>query len=263
MITEREPQAIDTYPGAQAVSRAIALLKAFDDTHVEWSLSELSDYVNLNRATTHRLLAALESEGLIQRTAAGQYRLGAELIGLGGCAMRANELRNAARAELEALARETGETAILEILAKRHTLIIDEVSNRDPLGLSQDIGARLPLHATSTGKLLLAHRTPAEIEEHLQGPLTALTPYTITDAAQLRAQLMEIVERGYAVADGELDIGFVAVAAPVYSAGSAVVAAISVGGPSLRMTRARLPEIAASLQVTARRISRRLGHRPS
>ena len=262
MSLDSEPQTIETYPGAQAVSRAIALLKAFDDAHAEWSLAEISDYVNLNRATTHRLLAALESEGLIQRNTTGHYRLGHELIGLGGCAMRASELREAARPELETLARETGETAVLEVLAKRHTLIIDEVSDRDPLGISQDIGARLPIHATSTGKLLLAHRPPAEIDEHLQGALAAVTPRTITDPAALRAQLDEIVARGYAVADGELDVGFIAVAAPVYDAGRAVVAAVSVGGPALRIPPERRPEIVASLQVTARRISRRLGYRP-
>lgn len=263
MISEREPQAIETYPGAQAVSRAIALLKAFDDAHAEWSLADLSDYVKLNRATTHRLLAALESEGLIHRNAAGQYRLGHELIALGGCAMRASELRNAGRPELETLARETGETAVLEVLSKRHTLIIDEVSNRDPLGISQDIGARLPLHATSTGKLLLAYRPAAEITEHLRAPLAALTPHTVIEPVALRSQLDEIVAKGYAVADSELDVGFVAVAAPVYNAQRDVVAAVSVGGPALRLTPERRPDIVASLQVAARRISRRLGNRPS
>ena len=95
-----------------------------------------------------------------------------------------------------------------------------------------------------------------------EAALAAVTPRTITDPAALRAQLDEIVARGYAVADGELDVGFIAVAAPVYDAGRAVVAAVSVGGPALRIPPERRPEIVASLQVTARRISRRLGYRP-
>lgn len=244
------------------MSRAIALLKAFDDVHPEWSLSELCDQLGLNKSTTHRILAALESESLVRRTDGGSYRLGPELIGLGGCALRANEVRRAARTELEALARSTNETVTLEILSGRHVLILDEVSHRDLLGMTQDIGARLPLHATSSGKLLLAYLPQAERNNLIAPPLAALTPHTITDVDELHRQLEQIVAQGYATASGELDLGFVAAAAPVYNAEHKVTATVSVGGPALRLTPANMPEVTAALLVTARRISRNLGHRP-
>ncbi len=263
MSTLTDVQPIETYPGAQSVSRAIALLKAFDDAHPEWSLGELADAVGLNKTTTHRILAALEGEGLITRTSAGNYRLGTELIALGGCAMRSNNLRDAARSFMETLARETNETVTLEILTRHHVQILDGVSSRDPMAVSQDIGARLPLHATSTGKLLLAYRPQTEIDEALSRPLVALTPHTLVEPASLRAALQRIREQGYATSENELDIGFAAVAAPIYDQARTVVAALSVGGPILRMHGDDPTVLVAAVQVAARRISRRLGYHPS
>lgn len=257
------PDLIESYPGAQSVARAMAVLKAFDDTHPTWTLGDLSEKVGLNKTTTHRLLAALENEGLVMRSAvSGAYCLGLALVALGGSALRSNDLRLACRAELETLAQTTGETAMLEVLYRRQTLVLDEVSSRTLAGLSHDIGVRLPLHATSTGKLLLAYRSPSEIEELLRLPLPALTPNTITDPDCLRQALTQIRRQGYATAVEELEVSFVAVAAPVYTANRTVAAALSVGGPTLRMTTARLPEIIAATQVAAQRVSRQLGYRP-
>ncbi|MCB0046027.1 MAG: IclR family transcriptional regulator [Caldilineaceae bacterium] len=257
-----DAQSIETYPGAQSISRAIALLKCFNDTRPEWSLSELSDYLSLNKTTTHRMLAALEGEGLVERSGAGNYRLGAELIALGGCAMRSNELRNTARPFMETLTRETGEAVTLEILVRDQVQILDEVSSRDPLDSALNIGARLPIHATSTGKLLLAYQSGDAIDAMLERPLAALTPHTLVEPNALRAQLAAIREEGYATSTHELDIGFTAVAAPVYSQSGAVAAALSVGGPVLRLHGDAFPAVVAAVQVAARRISRRLGYQP-
>jgi DNA-binding IclR family transcriptional regulator len=262
MTALADVQSIETYPGAQSISRAIALLKAFDDAHPEWTLGELSDCLGLNKTTTYRILAALESEQIVMRVGNGSYRLGTELIALGGCAMRANDLRGAARPFMETLTREIQETVSLEILTRDHVQILDEVSSRDPMAVSQDIGARLPIHATSTGKLLLAYQPAAEIDTVLARPLAALTPHTMVEPAALRNQLIEIRSQGYATAQHELDIGFAAVAAPIYNQTHAVVAALSVGGPILRLQERDFPAVVAAVQVAARRVSRRLGYHP-
>ena len=254
--------AVETYPGAQSAARAVALLKSFDDAHPEWTLGELSERLDLNKTTTHRLLAVLEGEGLIERSNGGAYKLGPEMIALGGCAMRANDLRAASRSIMEALTLEVMEAVSLEILSRNQIMIIDEVSSREPMGVSQNVGARLPLHVTSTGKLLLAY-SPAEVVDEVLGrPLIALTPATITDPEALRAQLDEIRTRGYAITQEELDVGFMAVAAPIYDHTRTVVAALSIGGPILRMDTDDLPEKVAALQVAARKISRGIGYQP-
>ncbi|RIK57009.1 MAG: IclR family transcriptional regulator [Chloroflexi bacterium] len=251
-----------SYPGTQAVTRAIALLKSFNAGQPERSLAELAQATKLNKTTAYRLLAALEHERLITRTQSGGYRLGPELIALGGMALRSHDLRAAARPMLESLAEATGETTTLEVLGNRHVLVLDEVSSRYLVGISQDVGSRLPLHATSTGKLLLAYAAPEEIEAVLRGPLPRLAPCTITDPDRLRAELEQIRAQGYAVAQEELEVGFVAIAAPIRGHDQGVVAAISVGGPSLRLQGERIAGVGAQVQAAGRAISRQIGYRP-
>lgn len=256
-------QTVEAYPGAQSIGRALAILKAFDDRHPEWSLSDLSEHVGLNKTTTYRLLAALESEGCITRNAiSGGYRLGLELVALGGVALRTIDLHTVARPEMERLAQDAGAAVSLEVWNRGQALVLDEVASRGPAGAPRDMGTRLPLHATSTGKVLLAYRSQDEIEAQLRQPLNALTEKTMTTPAQLAEELRQIRAQGYAVTREELEVGFVAMAAPIYDHTNAVIAAVSIGGPRIRLTEERLPELIALLQVTARAISRQLGYRP-
>jgi len=261
-VQEVEAHSIESYPGTQAVARAIALLKAFSDAQPEWGLSELAQTTGLNKTTAFRLLAALEAEGLIMRNPlSGGYRLGVELVAMGGCAMRSNPLRAMSRPVLESLAQECDEAATLEVLVGASVLIVDEVSSRHPMGMSQDVGSRLPAHATATGKLLLAYATTTT-EVELRLPLARLTDQTIIDPGRLRSQYEQIRQQGVATAIEELEPGFVAVAAPVYDRERQVVAAISVGGSGLRLTADRMPAITARVQMAARQISRQLGYWP-
>ena len=250
-------------PGARAVTRAVSLLKAFSDAQPTWRLGELSRAARLHKATTHRLLATLEREGMVARDAGGElYRLGPEAIALGWRALRANSLHSASHAELEALAQATGDTASLEVLRNGEALILDEVHGHHLLGSVQSTGTRWPVHATSTGKVLLAYLPADERAERLKSALPRLTPNTITSAAALRRELGRIREQGYATAIEELEIGLTAIGAPVYNHKGEVVAAVSVSGPSHRLMGDEIPELAGRVKKAGERISRRLGYRP-
>jgi IclR family acetate operon transcriptional repressor len=250
------------YPGAQAVARAIAVLKAFTDSRPQMTLADVSRAVKLNKATAHRLLSALEREGLVTRNAGTEaYRLGPEAIALGSRALRANNLRSVSQAELAALAEKTGETATLEVLAGSQVLILDEVTGDHLVGSAQSIGTRWPAHATSTGKVLLAHLPRSKQEAILQRALPRLTGKTLTKTNALRRELARVVQQGYAKAAEELEIGFTAVGAPVRNHEGQVVAAISLGGLSARFTPERVTEIAGLVQEAAARVSRQLGFR--
>ena len=97
-VQEIDLHATEVYPGTQAVARALALLKAFSDAQPEWALSDLAQAAGLNKTTTFRLLSALEAERLLMRNPlSGGYRLGVELIAIGGTAMRSNPLRAMSR----------------------------------------------------------------------------------------------------------------------------------------------------------------------
>lgn len=252
----------EPYPGTQAILRAISLLKIFTDERPEWGLADLARAVGLNKTTVYRLLTALESEGLLIRIEGSDtYRLGPEAIVLGGRASRANSLVSASRAELEALARLTREAATLEVLVDGEILILDEVPGSYLVSAVPSIGTRWPAHATSTGKLLLAHLHPAGLEPLLRSPLARLTPLTLAEPEALRAELARIREQGYATAREELEAGYAGLSAPVYNHDGRVVAAVSLGGPAARLTPERTPEFIHLLQAAAGRISARLGFR--
>jgi DNA-binding IclR family transcriptional regulator len=251
------------YPGTQAVLRAITLLKAFTDDRPSWKLSDLARHVDLNKTTTFRILTALESEELITRDADDEaYRLGPAALTLGGRALRANSLRTVARPFLEQMAAETQETAALEVLSGSEVLIIDEVLGTHVMTGTQSIGTRWPAHATSTGKALLAALPADEVARRLAGRLTAWTPQTITSLAALQADLEETRRRGYAVAREELEVGLVAVGAPVRDYDGRCVGAVSLAGPAQRLTCERTPAFGARVVAAALAIARQLGYPP-
>jgi IclR family transcriptional regulator, acetate operon repressor len=260
MKSARRPEA---YPGTQAVLRAVALLKAFTPDHPERGLADLARTVGLNKTTAYRLLAALEAERMVERGRDGEsYRLGPELVALGGRAQGALDLREASRAALARLARETQETATLEVLIGGHTLILDEAMGTHVLGSMPSIGTRWPAHATSTGKTILAFLSGEERNLALPRVLPQVTPRTLADRVALERDLVRVRERGYALSQEELEPGFVAVGAPVYSADGRVAAAISVGGPKTRLTPDTIASIARRVPLAAARISERMGFQP-
>ncbi len=237
----------------------MALLKVFSQERPEWGLSDLARATRLNKTTAYRLLTALEAEGMVARSALSDaWRLGNEAIALGALALRSNDLLSAARPELEALVRETGETASLEVLVGNEIVILDGVEGPSLVGASSEVGTRWPAHATSTGKVLLAAEQDAAVARRPR-QLKRLTPRTITDPTRLERELDRVRERGWASAVEELELGYVAVGAPVLDHAGRALAAISVGGPAARLTGQRIPRLARRVVQSARRISRRLG----
>jgi DNA-binding IclR family transcriptional regulator len=239
----------------------MVLLKAFDDDHPAWGLSELARAVGLNKTTAYRLLAALEREGMVGRAADGErYVLGPAIVVLGGRALRANNLRAVARPELERLAGATRETASLEILSGGEMLVIDEIAGGYLMSGVPDLGSRWPLHASSTGLAVLAFQ-PAS-EELLPRSLAPVTAATLTNRVALRAELACVRQRGYSVADETLEVGLVAIAAPVYDHDGRVIGALSIAGPKLRLTADCIPAIGGQVNSAAGRISTLLGYHP-
>ena len=251
-------EAVKAPAGTQAVQRAIGLLKAFSQGHTAMTLTELCDVGGLSRTTGHRLLSALESEGLVERDPGGRYHLGSTVIALGARALQNHDLRVVTRPVLESLATETGETASLEVLSEGKMLIVSEVSGRHLVMASPELGTRWPLYATSTGKALLAALSEERRRDLLKPPLERFTATTITDQQELARELERVREDGYATVVEELEAGAAAVAAVVRDPLGDPVGAISIGGPVSRLTRPRLAELGESLRRAARSLSRRL-----
>ena len=249
--------------GAQAVLRAITLLKAFPPEKPERDIAELASEAGLSRSTTHRLLSALESEGLVTREAGGaRYRLGPAAVVLGARALRAVSLREKVHAHLEALAEETAETATLEVLSQGKMLILDEVLGAYLVGASPSLGTSWALHATSTGKAVLAELPKARTSELLSVPLVRFTDRTIVSLEDLERELSRVRDNGFATVSGELEEGYAAAGAVIHVPMNEPYASLSVGGPSARLKEVELRELGALVKARADEISRGLGFEP-
>ena len=242
--------------GAQAALRAIRLLKLFTAQAPELQLAEISALSGLNKTTTHRLLQALHSEELLDRNpGTGAYRLGPGMMALGVQALSSNDLRLRARPLLKRLAEETGETATLEVPIDDTMLILDEIAGKHFVGASGNVGTRWPIHATSTGKAFIA------FEQHgsarLAAELQSLTARTITKIDVLEKQLGDIRRRGFAETVDELEDGFSGVAAVVRGGMGELLGALSICGPSQRMSENRRAQLGMTLCTVAKHLQPR------
>ena len=247
MSTPNPPQ------GAQAALRAIRLLKLFTPLRTEMSLAEICELAGLNKTTTHRLLQALVSEALVERSeASGLYRLGTGLMALGVLALSSSDLRLRVRPVLKQLAKASGETATLEVPIEDSMLILDEVAGTHFVGAVGNVGTRWPLHATSTGKALIAF--DEQRLEALDSELTPLTPNTIVRRTDLRKQLALIRQRGFAETVDELEDGFSGVGTIIRGGLGEVLGTLSICGPTQRLTVTRRARLGESLRIAAARL---------
>lgn len=232
--------------GAQSALRAIRLLKLFTPERREMLLGNVSQLAGLNKTTTHRLLRALQYEAMIEQDpASGAYRLGPGLMALGVQALSSSNLRIRVRPMLKRLAAETGETATLEVPIDDSMLILDEVTGGRVVGAAGNVGTRWPLHATSTGKVVIAF--DESVKTRLKDSLIAVTPNTIVRRSLLEQELGEIRRRGFSESVDELEDGLSGVAAIVRGSLGEVLGALSICGPTQRMTSARRSHLGVSL----------------
>lgn len=248
------------------MERAFAVLRSFTDHEPVWAPADLARRLKLARPTTLRLVGALEREGMLQRVGpATSYRLGPRAIQLGAVAQRANQLPLVAQDQLRNLARVTGETATLEVLADHEIMVLAESRGSFRGSSAERVGARWPAHAAATGKVLLA---AAEREDpdawarfvSASRRLHRFTEHTITTLPRFRAVLAHVDREGYAVAQEELETGYVAIGAPVRDASGRTVAAVCLGGPSTRLSPRRLPALVRRVRAAADAVSRQLGY---
>ncbi len=164
---------------------------------------------------------------------------------------------------MESVTSQLGESCSLSVLDGRDTVYIARVPAKRIMSINLVVGSRLPAHATSMGKVLLAHLPPAELDAFFAGPpLPALTRRTISDESALRKALTQVRERGWALSDGEVKIGIRSVAAPLWNRDGQVSSAINVSAhtrvPKAELVRHHLPV----LLDAARKISKFLSGRP-
>jgi len=250
------------------VIKALDVLDCLADHAQPMTTQKIADACGLSRPTTYRLLTTLMSRGFVRDEGGFRYALGLRLLSLSRRVLDDLNLVELARPYLYELCTLSGETANLGIADGMELLYIgkEESPNRTELPqllqLRSSVGARLSLHATAMGKVLLA-MMPAPQREALLGsfpPLKAYTVNTITDIEALQRELESIRAQGYAIDDGEVDDGTRCVAAPVFDSTGRVVAAMSIAGPAYRLTRDRVQSFSNEVKRGAWKLSAQLGY---
>jgi DNA-binding IclR family transcriptional regulator len=225
------------------IDRSVAVLDAVEQG--ARTFTAIVGATGLTRSTTHRLIGALESHGLLVRVGGLGWALGPRLLGLAGAAMRQLPLRDLARPSLEHLAETTGESAQLYVRDGDRRVCVDAVESDAELRTIVPVGAALPLTAGSAGKVFLAW-----------GPVAGLE---IDE--RLRRQLHATRQRGWADSRGEREPGVASVSAPVFGPESVLLAAVSISGPVSRLAPLRARERAPAVVAAARAIERAMGGR--
>ena len=249
---EKDPRSYNV----RAVERAVQVLSAFDGEHFEQGVSEIAQATGLPKATAHRIIMTLFNSGFLDRTADGEkFRLGLPLIGLGLGALRRLDVRRAAQPYMQRLVDDFQEICTLGVFDRDQVLYVEVVHSNHSLTIAARVGRHLPAHCTASGKVLLAFLPPEVVEPVLRSPLEVYTEKTITSPDELREELKAVRQRGYAVADEELEVGVWAISAPIRDIDRNVVAAMSIPFPTNRLNPERIPEITQALVEAANAVS--------
>jgi IclR family transcriptional regulator, KDG regulon repressor len=248
----------------QVVDRALAALEELADAPSGLGVSELGRRLGVDKSTAHRLLGTMLARGFVRLSPYTQrYTLGLRLVGLGAVAARGVELTEIARPHLEDLRDLVREGASLAVLSEGEVLFLAKAAGPGVLTVNQGVGTRMPVHCSALGKVLLADRRETEEFDRViaQRGLTAFTPRTLVDEAELRRHLGLVATRGWAVDDEEYALGLRCVAAPVRDANGRTVAAVGISGPATRVTLEHVETVAFHVSQAAQAISDRLGYR--
>lgn len=251
-------QSVDRATTVQSVDRAVSILEVLARSG-EVGVTELARELGVHKSTAFRLLAALERRDLVeQHVGRGKYRLGTGILRLAGATTSRLDVVQESRPVSRALAQRTGETVNLAVLSDGAALYMDQAAGSSALQPHNWVGQRIPLHATSNGKVLLSTLERAEVARQVP-VLRAYTAHTITTLDGLVRELHDVRERGVAIAVDELEIGLTAIAAPVRNVHGEVVASMSISGPTFRLDAARVPLLSEAVALAAQQVSRRLG----
>jgi IclR family acetate operon transcriptional repressor len=247
----------DPPQGTQAIDRAAQLLTLVLDSDEPLGVGDLAQAADLPKSTASRLVSSLERHGLVRRNGArGKVQAGPAILRFAHRGVVERNLVELAQAPLDVLGERSGETINLAVPGTRGVEHLAQVDSVHFLGTGQWVGRTVDYHTTAVGKVLVAYGT-AELPP---GRLRRLAPATIVDRATLEEELARIREEGFATAVDELEPGLTALAAPVHGPSGAVIAALSVSGPTLRLPPERIAEIKPVLTKEAAALSARLGH---
>ncbi len=244
-----------------SVKNALRLLKCFTVKTPEKRLTELANELDLGKSTTSRLLSTLLSEGFVfQDPITHRYRLGQRIVSLYHVmVMSYMDLAEVASPLIERLARETSEALRVAVLEENEVSYIFQKDGSRKEDIVTNVGARTPVHCTSSGKMLLAFQEELALNRILDRPLIKYTSSTLIDPSALKEQLTRIRQQEYCVSLGEFIENMVSISAPIRDSAGQVISALTLIGPAHRLDEDRIVSYINKVVKTAKEMSRQFG----
>jgi IclR family acetate operon transcriptional repressor len=249
----------------QSLTRALTLLERLSETPGGMSLTDLSYQLGMPTATVHRLLNTFEELDFVEQDAEqGLWFVGLKAFTVGNAFLGRRDFVASARPHMHDLVEQCGETANLGVIEDGEVVFISQVESREVMRMIARLGSRSPIHASGVGKALLAYLPEQQVARILkQRGLARFTERSIDSPARLREELEKVRRLGYALDDEEHAIGLRCVASAIFDQNGQPLAAISLSGPTARVTDERLGELGIAVRQTADQITQALGgHRP-
>lgn len=252
---------METSGTVQSVDRAARVLEILARDG-ESGVGRLARELDVHRSTASRLVSALHAHDLVERDeGGGAVRLGVGVLRLAAATRSRLDLTAQGGPVCEALAEQLGETVNVAVFREGAAINLYQAQGANTVAMHNWVGDRTVLHATSSGKMLMAGLDETQRDQLLSTSLERFTEHTVTDPAVLREQLDEARRKSWAGVVEEFEEGLNAVAAPIRGPEATVIAALSVAGPTYRLGPDDLPAVADELIRAAAEISRRLGYR--
>jgi DNA-binding IclR family transcriptional regulator len=215
----------------------------------------------LELGSIHRLLLDFEEGGIVERTQSGEWELSFKLLEITGLQLERIHFPALCRPFAERIAEATQETVNINVLSGMHGVSVDKVRGNERMQLDMRIGSRGPLYCGGAGKAMLAFLPEEDQRAVLEGPLEALTPKTIIDPVEIKAELNRIRARGYSIDDQEVVLGVYCVSVPIVDSNGRPQGAMSITGPSPKAAGPGVQHLVDMLFEACGSVSRKLGYR--
>ena len=246
----------------KSVSRALDIITLISPKKPGLGVTEIANQIDINKSSVYRILSTLVQYGYIEQdTETGKYKLGYKFLEISSKLLESIDLRAEARPFLQELENETNEVIHLVVYDQGEVVYIEKLEGNETLRMHSKVGKRAPMHCTSVGKAILAHLPSSIVSDILERKgMPVHTDKTITDKEEFMKELGQVRQKGFALDLEENEYGITCVAVPIFDHLGKVIAAVSISGPTMRMTDDRLNALKSIMVKTGQGISARLGH---
>ena len=246
----------------KSVSRALDIIALVGMKKGGLGVTEIANQIDINKSSVFRTLSTLVQYGYIEQDSdTGKYKLGYKFLDISSKLLESIDLRTEAKPFLQELENKTNEVIHLVVYDQGEVVYIEKLEGNETLRTHSKVGKRAPMHCTSVGKAILAHLPEKDVLVIMERKgMPFHTAHTITEIEALLEELKQVRNRGYSLDLEENEYGITCIAAPVFDHLGNVVAAVSISGPTTRMTEERLNQLGTVMIETSQQLSSRLGH---